>query len=133
MTAAHLEALVLQPAQSAWRDKLQRVQIEALVASDGWTALNGDEVVGCGGVIDHSGGRGEAWALLAGGAGAQLVSITRAVRRFLAAAPYRRVEAVTACNFPPARRWVTMLGFRFEGLMSAYCDDGSDAERWART
>ena len=131
LTPAHLEALTLQPAQRAWRETMSRDQFDALAAGDAWTALVGDRVVGCGGLIELSYGRAEAWALIAGDAGPHMALITRAVRRFLSASPVRRIEAVTAVNFPPARRWAKMLGFRFEGVMTSYLDDGSDAERWA--
>lgn len=128
--AEHLNALVLQPAQAAWRDDLTAEQLRSLVAGGGWAALDGEKVLGCGGLVELAPGRAEAWALLAEDSGRALKAITQATRRFLEAAPYRRIEAVTACEFPPGRRWATMLGFRFEGVAEAYLDDGSDAERW---
>jgi hypothetical protein len=130
--AAHLDTLTLQPAQAAWRGRIDRASAEAL-EQDGcaWTLVCGNRVTGCGGVIDRGGGRGEAWALLAQDAGPGMLTATRAVRRYLETAPFRRIEAVTACSFKPARRWTLLLGFICEGVMQAYCEDGGDAERWA--
>lgn len=133
LKAAHLEALVLQPAQATWRAGMTHDQFQALAATDAaWAVLDGDQVLMCAGVIEAAPGRGEAWALLSERGGRSMVALTRAVRRYMEAAPFRRIEAVVAVNFAPGRRWAKMLGFRFEGLMAAYLDDGSDAERWAR-
>lgn len=134
LEAAHLEALVLQPAQAAWRDGMTSDQFRALAATDSaWTVMDDERrVLMCAGVIETGVGRGEAWALLSQDSGRSMAAVTRAVARYMDAAPFRRIEAVVAVNFAPGRRWAKMLGFRFEGLMTAYLDDGSDAERWAR-
>lgn len=134
MKAEHLEALVLQPSQAAWRDGMTADQFSALAATDAaWTMLDEQgRVLMCAGVIETGAGRGEAWALLSEDSGPAMIAITRAVGRYMQASPFRRIEAVVAVSFAPGRRWAKMLGFRFEGLMTAYLDDGSDAERWAK-
>lgn len=130
--AAHLADLVLQPAQAAWRGRIDGESGRALEATGlAWTLLCGGRVVGCGGVIDRGEGRGEAWALLAQDAGTTMLAATRAVRRYFETAPFRRIEAVTAVNFLPAARWARLLGFQREGRMRAFCDGGGDADRWA--
>lgn len=130
--AADLRALTLQPAQAAWRGRFDGETGLALQASGlAWTLFDGERVIGCGGVIDRGGGRGEAWALLAQDAGRAMPAATRVVRRYLQTAPFRRIEAVTAVDFPPAGRWARLLGFENEGPMRAFCDSGGDAERWA--
>jgi hypothetical protein len=130
--AAHLAELTLQPAQAAWRGRIGGEAGAALEASGlAWTLLSEDRVVGCGGVIDRGGGRGEAWALLAQDAGPAMLAATRAVRRYFDTAPFRRIEAVTAVDFPPAGRWTRLLGFSREGRMRAFCEGGGDAMRWA--
>ncbi|MDO9337917.1 MAG: hypothetical protein Q7T61_16090 [Caulobacter sp.] len=138
--AEDLEALTLQPAQAAWRGRIDGETGAALAASGlAWTlwdsgrdaGRDSGRVIGCGGVIDRGGGRGEAWALLAQDAGAGMLAATRAVRRYFETAPFRRIEAVTAVDFAPAARWTRLLGFKSEGRMRAFCDDGGDAVRWA--
>ncbi|WGM40808.1 hypothetical protein [Caulobacter sp. NIBR1757] len=130
--AAHLEALTLQPAQAAWRGRIDGGAGAALEASGlAWTLISGGRVIGCGGVIDRGGGRGEAWALLAQDAGPAMLAATRAVRRYFETAPFRRIEATTAVDFAPAARWTRLLGFELEGRMRAFCESGGDADRWA--
>ena len=130
--ARHLEALTLQPAQAAWRGRIDGQTGAALEAGGcAWTLTRAGAAVGCGGVIDRGGGRGEAWALLAQDAGPAMLAATRAVRRYFETAPFRRIEAVTACDFQPAARWARLLGFHCEGRMRAFCETGGDAERWA--
>jgi hypothetical protein len=133
LKAEHLATLVLQPSQAAWRDSMTPDQFRALAATDAaWAVLDNGHVMMCAGVIETGVGRGEAWALLSDDSGRAMTALTRAVRRYMESAPFRRIEAVVAVNFAPGHRWAKMLGFRFEGLMTAYLDDGSDAERWAR-
>lgn len=130
--AAHLATLTLQPAQAAWRGRIDGEAGAALEASGlAWTVRDRARIIGCGGVIDRGGGRGEAWALLAQDAGAGMLAATRAVRRYLQTAPFRRIEAVTAVDFEPAARWTRLLGFEREGRMRAFCEGGGDADRWA--
>lgn len=131
LTREHLEALTLQPHQAAWRGKLSDEQIGALVHQGGWAAVDGEAVLGCAGFVDKGDGRAEGWALLGDESGRAMAAITRAVKRGIRSNPARRIEIVTACSFAPAGRWATMLGFRFEGRMRAWCADGSDAELWS--
>jgi hypothetical protein len=131
--AGHPSWMRLQPAQAEWRDAAEPAVLNALEADGGaWTLLVDGRVMICGGVIDRGGGRGEAWALVAEDAGRAMAAITRAARGCLDAAPYRRVEAVTARAFRPGGRWARLLGFQSEGVMRGYCAGGGDAERWAR-
>lgn len=132
LTAEHLDRIALQPHQAAWRADATPAGMKALAASsDGWTAVDGERVLASLGVLDRGNGNGEAWGLLAGDCGPAMGAITRAVKRYLTTTPYRRIEIRVAANFPPAKRWAAILGFRFEGVARAYCADGTDAEYWA--
>lgn len=132
LTPDHLAGLVLQPSQEAWARQASPADRAALaVAGPGWSALDGDRVLACLGVLDHGNGVGLGWGLLACDIGHHMPAVTRAVRRYLAATPFRRIEIKVAANFKPAKRWARILGFRFEGVAVAFCDDGSDAEHWA--
>ncbi|MFN3856536.1 MAG: hypothetical protein ACK4RV_02220 [Caulobacter sp.] len=125
--------LNLQPAQAEWIDQMTPAAGRALEMNGlTWTARDERGVVGIGGVQAQAPGRGLAWSLLSRDAGRALVPLTRVVRRYFDTSPFRRIEAVTACEFEPARRWAIMLGFRSEGVMTAYFPDGADAERWSR-
>lgn len=128
----HLEALTLQPAQAAWMGVVTPEQARILEENgESWSLFLDGRIVGCGGTLDLGGGRAEAWALLDHHARTGMLAATRAVRRFFDVSPYRRIEAVTKASFEPGAKWAKMLGFCFEGSMAAYCDDGSDALRWA--
>lgn len=129
----HFRDLVLQPYQKAWQAMLASEDWTHLgKAGEAWTGLVDGRPVACCGVLDRGGGRGDAWALLAGDIGPTLLPLTRAILRGLKLGRWRRIEAITAANFKPARRWVRMLGFEFESTARAYFEDGADAERWAR-
>jgi hypothetical protein len=130
----HLSALVLQPHQRAWQGKITAGHARVLGdQGQAWTALRREAVAGCAGVLDRGEGRGLAWALLAGDLGpAGFVALHRAVAAGLPSLPYRRIEAHVAADFAPGRRWATMLGFAFEGVMRGYQADGGDALMFAR-
>lgn len=131
--AAHALGLTLQPHQEAWGRLAGSSGWESIAASgQAWTALSRDRVLACCGVVDKTGGRAEAWALISADIGSEMLTLTRAIRRGFKMLPYRRIEINTASTFPPAARWAQMLGFTHEGTARAYCEDGSDGERWAR-
>jgi hypothetical protein len=130
---AHLEGLVLQPHQAAWRAGLDPGALGWLGAPGAaWTGLRGETPVACAGLLDLGGGRAEAWALVGADAGVAMTALTRALARGLSASPFRYVQAHTAKDFAPARRWVALLGFRFAAVLPRYCDDGGDAELWTK-
>lgn len=130
--AADLAGLTLQPSQAAWRDLAGEATALALEsAGPAWSLVAGDQTLACGGVVDRGAGRGEAWMLLGADAGRRMLRLTRIVRAWLEIAPYRRIEAASACAFPPGGRWLALLGFENEGPMTAYCQDGGAAIRWA--
>lgn len=132
LTVAHLEAVALQPAQAMWRNNLTRDDYLALTtAGQGWAGIHDGRVLACVGVLERGPNVGDGWGLIAGDLGRLMPTLTRAVRRGLEATPYRRIEIRVASNFPQARRWATMLGFCFEGVCRAYCEDGTDAELWS--
>jgi hypothetical protein len=131
---AHLEGLVLQPHQAAWKAALTEEDRRRLTeAGRAWTGFTGRTPVVCAGLLDLGGGRAEAWALLGRDAGRRMTAITRAVACGLRGAGFRYVQAHTAMDFAPARRWVELLGFDFAAVLPRYCDDGGDAELWTRT
>ncbi|MDB5433556.1 MAG: hypothetical protein JWP35_4672 [Caulobacter sp.] len=123
---AHLQRLVLQPEQQAWQGKVTDGHAEVL-GSHGvaWTGFDGDQVLGCAGILDRGEGRGLAWALLAEDVGPRrFVTLHRAVARGFEILPYRRIEAHVSPTFQQGIDWAQMLGFQFEGVMRAYLPTG---------
>lgn len=132
--AEHFRDLTLQPHQAAWQSSLLSQDWGHLGAlGEAWTGLVDGRPVACIGVVDMGHGRGEAWALISQDAGSNMLSITRAVARWLAASPYRYLQAYTAANFDTGHRWATMLGFASRGRLPGYCENGEDALIWTRT
>lgn len=131
--AEHLQAMRLQPAQaeiSAWCAGAYPRALEA--SGGGWTAMADGEPVACAGIVEQWQGRGLAWAVLAEHSGRHFVRITRAVRRALDLAHYRRIEAQVDAEFVAAIRWATMLGFEVESKMTQFTPEGRDAFMFVR-
>lgn len=132
---AHFERLAVQPHQADWKLRLGERDWGVLGAPPhrAWSALADDgRTLACAGFVDLGGGKARAWSLLSGDAGRAMAGVTRAVRRALDEADFRRVDIEVASGFEPARRWAAMLGFQQEGVMRAWFDDGSNAELWSR-
>lgn len=128
----HAAALAAR-APGARLDDLAHVG-ELIAAGPAFAAIDGDgRPFAVLGVADHGGGRGFAWCALARDARpeALAVSLTRAVRRWLAQAPFRRIEMVTVVGHDAAERWAIRLGFLFESVSVAWTDSGADVLRWS--
>lgn len=98
-----------------------------------YTALDGDRIIGCGGVVEYWPGRGEAWAFLSRNCKREFVQVHKAVKRFFELCPIARIEAIVDLGFPQATRWVEMLGFELEApRMKKYTPDGHDYALYAR-
>lgn len=133
LKAEHLERIQAQGAQeyvSSWITP----QIKAeLAGSNSFAAVDGDEVLGCAGVIEYWPGRAAAWAILSGNCGRNFVRIHRAVLAFFQLQTFRRLEATADVGFGPGHRWLEMLGFKLEtDRMAGYMPDGSDAAMYVR-
>lgn len=84
------------------------------------------------GLVELWEGRALAWAIMSAGAGRHLLGITRAVRRFLAVSPWRRIEAGVECSFAAGHRWARVLGFKLEAERMASWSAGRDFALYAR-
>jgi len=129
----HLEILILQPSQVEFSNLFDSQYGPALAQSGPcFTAMDGDEVIACSGVVKQWDNRGTAWALISGNAGRHFVRIHKAVQRFLDTTDFRRVEAWADAGFEQGHRWLHMLGFEREGYMRAFSPQGADAVLYAR-
>lgn len=129
----HLRALVLQEAQS-WMGPMLQADYGEMLKRSGpcFTALDGDQVVACAGVLRMWDNRDQAWALLSATSGRMFVPIYRGIRRFLDMHDARRIEATVDSKFEAGHRLMRLLGFEFEGHMRAYLPDGRDCDLYAR-
>lgn len=133
-TLGDSEAVLLQPAQRYTSDiadvTTDLTPLSALGLT--WTGVVDDKVVACGGLLPHWPGRATAWMLIGEAAGPHFRAIHRAVYRFLARSPYRRIEAHVDVGFEAGIRWIKMLGFELESYKRAYRPDGADMLEFVR-
>lgn len=130
----HLEELVIQPRQAYLRAWITPEVAKTVAQSPAYTALDehGD-VIGCGGVVPVWEGRALAWSFLGDTAREHMVSITRAVRRFLDMQPQRRIEITVDLDFAEGHRWARMLGFKLDaGRLKGYLPNGGDVSLYSR-
>lgn len=115
-----------------WRGMLRG----AALFGPAWTMLLNGRVIGCAGLAMAWPGRAQAWCVLAPDIPKMAwLGIHRVVAARLAQTPalgLRRIEADALYGFPPAARWLEMLGFEREGLARAYGPGGEDFLRFAR-
>ena len=129
----HLRAMNVQDSQ---RDVLAYVTDEGLAeienSGDAFSFVDGEEVIGICGVLPYGDGRGLAWSFLSADIGCRILSLTRAVRKYLAGCNFRRIEMAVDCDLTQAHRWAIMLGFTKEAdRMRKYSVDGRDNALYA--
>lgn len=131
---AHLDVLKLHPTQAHIGPTLaDQEYMQALAAGDSWTALDGDKVLGCAGLVPAD-GVSYAWALLAHDIGrAGMVFATRSITRMLGMQS-GRIETFVEASSVEAQRWIVMLGFTRDnpGVLREWFPDGADAILYSR-
>lgn len=136
MIEEHVRALDAQIEQSDLSIE-ERISVAMAQAGYGpsWAAVDGERVLAVGGLCITWPTRAVCWAGLARDLGAQMVPLTRAVRRLMDAQPFTRFEMYVDARSSNAQRWARMLGFRNETPepMRAFLPDGSAAYLYART
>lgn len=128
-TPADHAALRVQPAQA----REAAAEIASDTAALSFSVRDGaGRVIACAGFSHVHDGHAIVWAELADELGSAMVGLTRAVRRHLATAPWRRLTAVVRADWDEAHRWALALGFRCEGVMRAYGEGGEDYAVYGR-
>ena len=109
---------------------------EHLRALEGYSAvMDSGAIVCCAGVaqwaeLPHI---GTAWAFVSNQIGLPaFAAVTRATQAFLETRSEKRIEAKCRADWIQARRWLEVLGFRYEGPVWKYAPDGSDFAQYAR-
>lgn len=126
--------LNLQAAQARFAETFTPEHARALeMAGQAYTAMVDGRPIACSGLVEQWPGRALAWALLANDIGAHtFVRVSRAVRRYLDASDYRRIEMQVDADHPQAIRWAQLLGFEVEGKRAKFLPDGRDAFEFVR-
>lgn len=123
----HYDRMTLQPHQAWIGENVPRSAVKVLARYQSFTALDGDEVLAIGGLMELHPSRAHAWVMLSTDIGGRIAGLHRVALRLLRGAGYHRIETTVQCDFPPAHRWVTMLGFEVEApCMAAYDESGRD-------
>jgi RimJ/RimL family protein N-acetyltransferase len=131
--AEHLTMLRAQEAQAYLGQFMDDNYARALEQTLSWTGFADGRVIGCFGVCEIWTNRALLWSYMDQSAGRHLVSIHRAVKRYLDVAPYRRIEAEVDCEFEAGHRWLRMLGFTMEcERMRCFRVDGGDSALYAK-
>lgn len=114
---AHLDNLLLQPAQEYLRDWHARDPnvAGAYEAGYSFSLIDDGKTLACAGLSEVWPGRAIAWALLSadlGGAG--MLAVVRATRREFDLKKYERIEAYVDHEFEAGHRLMRLLGFKNE-------------------
>lgn len=105
---------------------------ETLAQCDAQSVLDdAGHVRACLGVFDFMPGIGIAWAMFSPGAAKLLPAISAHAKGYLAACPFRRIEAHINPNFRASIRWARRMGFEFEGVMRQHSPTFGDAHLYA--
>ena len=103
---------------------------------DGYTLLDGDEVLACAGVSTMWNGVAEGWIVLSKYAIKHRVSVARYTEQLFDGImkdnSLWRIQASVHTTDEKAIRFAQWLGFEYEGVMKKFGPDGSDYFRYAR-
>lgn len=129
----HLRDMTIQPSQAYAGPMITDEYAREICRSGvGFAGLAHGFTVCCAGVLPQWEGRAIAWALFSKDAGRHLHAITKAVKTFLETQRIRRIETWVDATYPPAIRWIEMLGFQREAEMRAYGPQGQTGLLYAR-
>jgi hypothetical protein len=130
----HLDRMILQENQKGLEFLETTELFSSLESEDSYSVIDGSEVLCCAGVVAMNVGRGVAWAYLSADLKERMISVTRAVKRYLNIAAFHRIEMHVDCDFKEAHRWAEMLGFNMEcERMIAFTPDKRDCALYAMT
>lgn len=129
--ADHLRQLISQGVQRAQVNEVSHVP-DSYIRPPGLALAvrEADLIVLVGGVIPTAPHMGTLWAALSPDAGRYMLALHRGVKRFIDIERRARLEATVAEGFEQGERWLTMLGFEFEGRMPKYGEDGATYLRY---
>ena len=132
--SGHIFDLRLQAAQQRFAEAFTPEHARALeLAGQAYTAIADGRPVACSGLVEQWEGRALAWALLDGEMGPHaFLRVSRAVRRYLDATSYRRIEMQVDADHAQAIRWAALLGFEVESKRRKFLPDGRDAFEFVR-
>lgn len=115
-TVEHLRRLQLQPAQAWLAPRLTDDLLQFLAELDAYTGFDTDgEPIVCAGLMGTAPDCAMVWSYISERAGRHMVSVTKAVLRFLELKAPHRTELLVDEGFEAGYRWAELLGFTREG------------------
>lgn len=97
-----------------------------------WTAVIGDKVIGCGGIILASINIGEAWILVGEDFRKYAHRIAPVIKKQAAMAETVRVFALIDEGFERAERFIKWTGFQYEGTLRKVGTHGQNQKMYSR-
>ena len=132
--AEHIDLIPSLNCQPTFGVSMVGSNLGILEGQHSYTAIDGDEILGCMGVHEMWSGRGLAWAILSAGIGPKrIIELTEMCIRYFDFSPFNRLEADVVYEFRKGHKWAKRLGFTVEtDYMKNYFPDGSAATRYVR-
>ena len=129
----HLQGFTLQAAQAFMQGQIESPgYTKTLADGQAFTLISDGVPMFCAGLIPIWSGRALAWALVHKDAGKHMRHIVRGVRGFLDSAEPKRIEALVDDGFTQGVHFMQILGFKEEGLMRSFNENGSDCRLFSR-
>lgn len=132
----HIAALAVQEAQAG---EMALATLAPAVNAELGPAFSAMEegdgaprVLCCAGLVVNNPAWATAWAMFAEAKGPGMVSVTRAIRRVIDAAGYRRIDMSVRSGFERARDYARLLGFAQEATLDRLDAAGNSYEVWVR-
>lgn len=108
-------------------------QAELMEEAYSFTAIDGDEVMICGGINQLWNNRGHLWCIFSEKSKKNFVSAFRTIEKFLDEQPFQRVEMSVPYGFSQGHRRAIMLGFEVECERARkYLPNGEDCTLYAK-
>lgn len=113
--------------------------IDTMIRLDGlgpaYTIIDGEEIIGCWGIVRLWGGVGEAWTVFSAAVARHPLWLHKTARRMIqdvmAGMGLDRLQVNVLAGSGRNCRWVERLGFHSEGTMERFGQNGEDYIRYA--
>jgi hypothetical protein len=133
--AAHVDRMRMQAAQAWFQGHATAETMKGVEQGPfAVTFMEAGEPVLCGGAMAYWEHRALVWSLFSDRVNRRnFVGVHAAAERFLAALPFKRLEASVDVGFEQGHRWMRLLGFKVEApLQEAFQVNGSDSVGYVR-
>jgi len=131
----HLELIIPREKQCVQDDYVERGGEIGLLGI-GYTIIDSDIIIGCGGVVDMHDGVGEVWTVIGEaftGYKAERTVYSTCKKFINMLDPfYHRLQMCVKADFEEAQRFAEHLGFENEGVMRKFDSQGRDYIRYSK-